>query len=84
MCLPVFLSGCRHLLILAGPGSGKTATLTNRILYCLSQGVEPSQILAVSFTNAAAAEMGSRLKKMLKEARKKGTRQPHCTTTIAN
>ena len=60
------------LLILAGPGSGKTATLTNRILYCLSQGVEPSQILAVSFTNAAAAEMGSRLKKMLKEARKKG------------
>ncbi len=62
----------RPLLILAGPGSGKTATLTHRILHFLASGVQPSQILAVSFTNAAAAEMGSRVKKLVKEARSKG------------
>ena len=60
------------LLILAGPGSGKTATLTNRILFFLANGVHPSKILAVSFTNAAAAEMGARVKKLVKEARAKG------------
>ena len=62
----------KPLLILAGPGSGKTATLTNRILFFLANGVHPSKILAVSFTNAAAAEMGSRVKKLVKEARSKG------------
>ena len=54
------------VLILAGAGSGKTTVLINRIAYLIgAKNVFPSQILAITFTNKAAAELKSRLETML-------------------
>ncbi|XP_065871932.1 ATP-dependent DNA helicase SRS2-like protein At4g25120 [Euphorbia lathyris] len=49
------------LMIVAGPGSGKTSTMVGRVLMLLSEGISPTNILAMTFTTAAASEMRHRI-----------------------
>ena len=50
-----------NILVRAGAGTGKTRVLTHRIAWCISEGIHPGRIMAVTFTRKAAREMDTRL-----------------------
>ena len=65
----------RPLLVLAGPGSGKTRILTERLAGLIDGGADPGEIIALTFSRRAADEVNARLK-----ARLPGRNLPECTT----
>lgn len=56
------------VLLVAGPGTGKSATIEERVVYLVTQGVNPAEIFAVSFTNASARDLGQRVQQALVKA----------------
>lgn len=65
--------GRSHLLIVAGPGTGKTHTLAHRLVYVAERFAKPEEILAITFTNKAAEEMRQRVAKLVGSAAAKMT-----------
>ena len=78
-----------HVLIVAGPGTGKTMTLSHRIAYQIMSGaIAPQKVLALTFTNKAAREMTERLEALLPEKTSReiwiGTFHGFCLDVLRN
>ncbi len=73
-------------LVLAGPGSGKTYTITNRILYLLEQGVPPESVLVITFMKEAALSMQNRFREMAAAdySSRSNIRTPHAPSFPVN
>lgn len=56
------------VLLVAGPGSGKSATIEERVAHLITQGVTPQEICAISFTNASVRDLGDRVRQALGNA----------------
>ena len=56
-----------NIIVSAGAGSGKTAVLTERVITKLKQGIKINELLILTFTNAAAAEMKDRIRRKINE-----------------
>ena len=56
-----------NIIVSAGAGSGKTAVLSERVIQCLLKGTHINELLLLTFTNNAAAEMKSRIKNKILE-----------------
>ncbi|MDQ3282856.1 MAG: ATP-dependent helicase [Acidobacteriota bacterium] len=63
--LEVVMAGEGPMLVIAGAGSGKTRTLTYRVSRLIEDGIDPSEILIVTFTNKASREMLSRVEQLV-------------------
>ena len=63
----------KNLIVTAGAGSGKTRTLVARYISLLGDGIQPNQLLAITFTEKAAREMRNRVRRSLSELRLKAT-----------
>ena len=58
-----------NIIVSAGAGSGKTAVLTERVIRKLKSGIHINELLVLTFTNAAAAEMKDRIRKAIRETK---------------
>jgi len=69
------LTAVKHIegptMVIAGAGSGKTRVLTFRIAYMMEQGIDPFNIMALTFTNKAAREMTERIGNIVGESEAK-------------
>lgn len=76
----LYLEKNHNLLVIAGPGSGKTRTLIAALLEVVKNGAHPGKVAAISFTNNSAAELRVRLQREGKEKAIQGLHQVHVST----
>ncbi|HEY7719061.1 MAG TPA: UvrD-helicase domain-containing protein, partial [Pedococcus sp.] len=77
-------AGLRPHVVVAGAGSGKTQTMGLRVVWLVANGlVEPHRVLGLTFTRKAAAELGERVRRMLRRLRAEHERAPFLADDVA-